>query len=155
MLGSSLSITEALLVTCDLNECGIANALIEPLEFWTSELACLHQFRTGARIGDEKPTYRYRLAACRKDPAEVIVRRLSCHAAPSDTAVFYKELRVTLATARTLRSSQKTLKRLFEPQHGGRQLGRRQRVKIFEDGRRDIRARPVNRSRLHSCIEDA
>lgn len=80
-------------------------------------------------ISDEKPTYRYRLAACRKDPAEMIVRRLSCHAAPSDTAVFYKELRVTLATARTLRPSQKTVKRLFEPQHGGRQ-----RVKIFEDG---------------------
>lgn len=59
----------------------------------------------------------------------MIVRRLSCHAAPSDTAVFYKELRVTLATARTLRPSQKTVKRLFEPQHGGRQ-----RVKIFEDG---------------------
>ena len=29
--------------------------------------------------------------------------------APSDTAVFYKELRVTLATARTLRPSQKQL----------------------------------------------
>ena len=64
----------------------------------------------------------------------MIVRRLSCHAASSDTAVFYKELRVTLATARTLRPSQKTVTRLFEPQHGGRQLGRRQRVKIFEDG---------------------
>ena len=51
---------------------------------------------------DEKPTYRYRLAACRKDPAEVIVRRLSCHAAPSDTAVFYKELRVTLRPARSV-----------------------------------------------------
>jgi hypothetical protein len=29
----------------------------------------------------------------------VIVRRLACHAAPSDTAVFDEELRVTLATA--------------------------------------------------------
>ena len=47
---------------------------------------------------------RYRLAACRKDPAEVIVRRLSRHAAPSDTAVFDEELRVTLATARTVPS---------------------------------------------------
>lgn len=34
----------------------------------------------------------------------MIVRRLACHAAPSDTAVFYEELRVALATARTVLS---------------------------------------------------
>ena len=62
------------------------------------------------------------------------MRRLSCHAAPSDTAVFYKELRGTLATICALRPSQKTGKRLSEPQHGGRKPGRRQGVKIFEDG---------------------
>ena len=39
-----------------------------------------------------------------RNPAEVIVRRLACHAAPSDTAVFDEELRVTLATARTVPS---------------------------------------------------
>jgi hypothetical protein len=71
----------------------------------------------------------------------VRVRRLSCHAAPSDTAVFYKELRVTPATAHTLRPSQKTGKRLFEPQHGVRQPGRRQGVKIFEDG--DVIFEPI------------
>ena len=49
----------------------------------------------------------------------MVVRRLSCHAARSDTAVFYKELRVTLATARTLRFSQKTVNRLFEPSMEG------------------------------------
>jgi hypothetical protein len=70
-----------------------------------------------------------------RNPAEVIVQRLACHAAPSDTAVFDEELRVTLATARTVPSLAQTGKRIFEPQHGRRQLGRRQRVRILEDGK--------------------
>jgi hypothetical protein len=93
------------------------------------------------------------IAACRKESGGVKVRRLACHAAPSDTAVFDEELQVTLATtARTVPSLAQPGKRLFEPQHGRRQLVHRQRVRILEDGKAIFE--PVPRTG-RDCIEDA
>ena len=83
----------------------------------------------------------------------MIVRRLACHAAPSDTAVFYEELRVALATARTVLSLAQQVSVSLTSAWKAAAWSPAAR----EDCRRrqrDIQALPVNRSRLHDCIEN-